>query len=250
MNCSLPDAASGPLLLVQNAVRYIKEKGKDTLMLDKIKRFILKKDENLDDVAQLISVIDSFRVGMGVDIESLRELVRTIRRTIKLENWPQIYKDMKYIQDLPLEKEPRIKLYTNIYVFLRYLVRQAFLIIGLLLFIFLLTTQLPLIKPQHLRYFLYGILAAAWCVVAVRAFVKDKLKVFYYTHQKEYSKQEERLQKAAQDLIFKMGKLLIEKGEPGKKYSFSMYQKDYKGIKILKKPGVLRDYYTIAVKKR
>lgn len=219
-------------------------------MLDKIKRFILNKDEELDDVAQLISVIDSFRVGMGVNIESLRELVRTIRRTVKLENWPQIYKDMKHIQDLPLEKEPRIKLYTNIYVFLRYLVRQAFLIIGLLLLIFLLTTRLPLIKPQHIKYFLYGILGAAWCVVAVRAFVRDRLKVFYYNHQKEYKKQEERLQKAAQDLIFKMGELLTQKGEPAKKYSFSLYQKDYKGIKILKKPGLLKEYYTVAVKKR
>jgi hypothetical protein len=78
------------------------------------------------------------------------------------------------------------------------------------------------------------------------------MRMFYYHHQKDYRKNEQRLQKAAQDLIYKLGKLLKEKGENPKRYQFAVYQKDYKGITIVKKPGglLLRDFYVAAAKKR
>jgi len=209
----------------------------------------LNKDEELDTMAWLISVIDSYRVGMGVDMEGLREKVRSLPPSLRVENWTQVYKDMKEITDLPYEKEPGIKKWVNIFAFLRYLIKQAFLIIGVILFIFLLTMRLPFITTAQLQYILYVIVAVIWIVVAVRAYTKDKLKMFYYRHQKDYKKNEERLQKSAQDLIYKMGKALSEKDANPKRYSFSVYQRDYKGITVLKKPGILKDYYVITVKK-
>lgn len=219
-------------------------------MFSRLKRMILKKDEELENAAWLISVVDSYRVGMGVDMEGLRERTRKLRDSMKMENWSQAYSDMKAIIELPYEKEPRMKLYINIYAFTRYLVKQAFLILGIILFVALISARMPFISPSHLPYILYAIIGVAWCVVAIRAFVKDRMKMFYSTHQKEYRKNEERLQKAAQDLIYKMGALLTEKGEPPEKYKFNVYQKDYTGIKIVKSPGVLRDFYVIAVKAR
>ncbi|MGC1122077.1 MAG: hypothetical protein WBA22_13385 [Candidatus Methanofastidiosia archaeon] len=219
-------------------------------MLSKLKRKILKKDEELENVAWLISVIDSYRVGMGVDMEGLRERTRKLRESVRMENWSQVYNDMKAITDLPYKGEPRMKLYINIFAFMRYLVKQAFLIVGIILFVALMSARMPFISPQQLPYILYAIIGVAWCVVVIRAFVKDRMKMFYSTHRKEYRKNEERLQKAAQDLILKMGALLTEKGESPEKYKFDVYQKDYKGIEILKSPGWLRDFYIIAVKKR
>lgn len=219
-------------------------------MFSRLKRMILKKDEELENAAWLISVVDSYRVGMGVDMEGLRERTRKLRDSMKMENWSQTYSDMKAITELPYEKEPRMKLYMNIYAFMRYLVKQAFLIVGIILFVALISARMPFISPSHLPYILYAIIGVAWCVVAIRAFVKDRMKMFYSTHQKEYRKNEERLQKAAQDLIYKMGALLTEKGELPEKYKFNVYQKDYTGIKIVKSPGVLRDFYVIAVKAR
>jgi hypothetical protein len=219
-------------------------------MLSRIRRFILNKDEELETLAWLISVIDSYRVGMGVDMEGLREKVRTLPAHLRMENWTQVYKDMKEITDLPFEKEPSTKRWINIFAFLRYLVKQAFLIIGVILFVFLLTMRLPFITTAQLQYILYVIVAVIWIVVVVRAYAKDKLKMFYYRHQKDYKKNEERLQKAAQSLIDKMGKSLTEKGANPKKYSFTVYQRDYTGITVLKKPNLLKDYYTIAVKQQ
>lgn len=220
-------------------------------MFKRISRLIFRKDEELENLAWLISVIDSYRVGMGVDMEKLREKMRGLKGSLRVENWSQVYKDMKIITDLPFQKEPRIKTYMNIFVFLRYLVKQGFLIIGVILIIFLLALRLPFnLTYTDLQYFLYIIIFVAWCVVAVRAFVRDKMKVFYYRYRDDYRKNEERLQKAAQDLIYKMGKTLTEKGENPKKYTFSLYQKDYKGIIIVKNAGLLRDFYTAAVKKR
>ncbi|MBU7025170.1 MAG: hypothetical protein HXS40_13495 [Theionarchaea archaeon] len=219
-------------------------------MFSKLKRKILRKDEELENAAWLISVVDSYRVGMGVDMEGLRERTRKLRDSMKMENWSQAYNDMKAITELPYEKEPRMKLYINIYAFMRYLVKQAFLIVGIILFVALISSRMPFISPNHLLYVLYAIIGVAWCVVAIRAFVKDRMKMFYSTHQKEYRKNEERLQKVAQDLIYKMGALLIEKGEPPERYKFSVYQKDYKNIKIVRSPGILRDFYVITVKAR
>ncbi|MBU7015710.1 MAG: hypothetical protein HXS52_06295 [Theionarchaea archaeon] len=219
-------------------------------MLSKFRRKILNRDEELENLAWLISVIDSYRVGMGVDVEGLRERTRTLRESARMENWSQVYNDMKAITDLPYHSEPRMKLYINIFAFMRYLVKQAFLIVGIILLVSFMSARMPFISPQHLPYILYAIIAVAWCVVVIRAFVKDRMKMYYSTHRKEYRKNEERLQKVAQDLILKMGSLLTEKMESPKKYRFSVYQRDYKGIEILKSPGWLRDFYVIAVKKR
>lgn len=219
-------------------------------MLSKIRRFIFQTDEELENLAWLISVIDSYRVGMGVDMEALRDKIRKLRGPLRMKNWPQVYNDMKFIADLPLQKEPGIKFYMSLFVFLRFLVKQAFLIVGVILFIFLLSSRMPFISPNHLKYFLYGIIAGAWLVVVVRWVARDKMRMFYYHHRKDYKKNEERLQKAAQDLIDKMGKVLTEKGDNPKKYTFSVYQKDYKGIKVVKDASMLRDFYTVTVKKR
>lgn len=218
-------------------------------MFSRIRRFIFRKDEELENLAWLISVIDSYRVGMGVDMEGLREKIRKLRGPLRVENWSQIYKDMKEITDLPFKKEPRIKTYINIFVFLRYLVKQGFLIVGIIVFIFLLTLRLPWVTYETLKYFLYAIIFVAWWVVVVRWFVRDKMRMFYYHHMDDYKREAARLQKAAQDLIYKMGKVLTQKGENPRKYAFAMYQKDYKGIRIEKTPGLLRDFYLISVKK-
>ncbi len=218
-------------------------------MLSRIRRFIFRKDEELETLAWLISVIDSYRVGMGVDMEGLREKIRSLRGPLRVKNWPQIYKDMEAITDLPLQKEPNIKFYMNLFVFLRFLVKQSFLIVGVILFIFLLTARLPFITTEQLKYILYGIIGVAWLVVVVRWVARDKLRMFYSSHRKDYRKNEERLQKAAQDLINKMGKALTEKEDDPRKYAFSVYQKDYKGIKIVKDAGMLRDFYTVTVTK-
>jgi len=219
-------------------------------MLRKIRRFIFRTDEELENLAWLISVIDSYRVGMGVDMEALRDRIRKLRGPLRMKNWPQVYNDMKFIADLPLQKEPGIKFYMSLFVFLRFLVKQAFLIVGIILFIFLLSSRMPFISPGQLKYFLYAIIAGAWLVVVVRWVARDKMRMFYYHHQKDYKKNEERLQKAAQNLIDKMGKVLTEKGDNPKKYTFSVYQKDYKGIKVVKGASMLRDFYTVTVKKR
>lgn len=220
-------------------------------MFSRIKRSILARDEELETLAWLISVIDSYRVGMGVDIKGMRERVRKLPSSSRVENWTQVYNDMKAITDLPFEKEPKIKLYMNIFAFMKVLVRQAFLIIGFLIFIFMLTLTMPLVKSsEQFQYIVYGIIGAAWVVVAIRAFVRDKMKEFYYTHMKEYEKNEQRLQKACQQLIDRMGEALTQKRKDGKKYTFSVYQKDYKGITIVKNPSWLRDFYVVAVKKR
>ncbi|MBU6996454.1 MAG: hypothetical protein HXS41_07645 [Theionarchaea archaeon] len=219
-------------------------------MLSELKRKVLRMDEELETLAWLISVIDSYRVGMGVDMEGLRDRTRKLRESLRMENWSQVYSDMKAITDLPYSSEPRMKLYINIFAFMRYLVKQAFLIVAVILLVAFMSARMPFISPHQLPYILYAIIAVAWCVVAIRAFVKDRMKLFYSSHQKEYRKSEERLQKVAQDLILKMGSLLTEKGESPKKYKFSVYQRDYNGIEILKSPGVLRDFYVIAVKKR
>lgn len=238
------------LLVVE---RYIKEKGNMGAMFSKIKRYILNIDEDLENLVWLISVIDSYRVGMGVDLEGVRQRVRKLRGPLRMENWPQIYKDMEEIRDLPYRKEPRLRSYVNLFVILRFAGKQAFLIVGVVLIVFLLSLRMPFgFTTRHVQYFLYGIIGLWGAVVMVRTFVRDKMKVFYYHHQKDYKKNEQRLHKATQDLIYKMGKLLEEKGANPKRYRFSVYQKDYNGITILKKPGglLLRDFYVVAAKKR
>jgi hypothetical protein len=219
-------------------------------MLTRIRRFIFAKDEELEDLSWLISVIDSYRVGMGVEMEGLREKIRRLQGPLRVENWSQIYKDMQAIADLPLQKEPKIRFYMTIFVFMRFLVKQAFLIVGIILFIFLLTSRMPFISSGQLVYLLYAILGIAWLVVTVRGIARYRLKMFFYQHKKDYKKNEERLQKAAQNLIDKMGRALKEREENPKKYSFSIYQKDYKGIKVIKDVSWLRDFYTVTVKKR
>ncbi|MEA1993129.1 MAG: hypothetical protein U9N35_01855 [Euryarchaeota archaeon] len=216
------------------------------IALRRIKRFIFRKDKNFEDFAWLISVLDNYRAGKRVNRNLLRDRARNVHRRFPIPSLNKVYNDMEAIQNVAEEREPRMKFYGKLLLITQFLVKQALLVMFFAALIMFISFRFFLTEAQ-LHIIMYGIIAAAWVVVFVRWYVRDKTVRVYAKYQDVYKKNQLKIGEYVQELIDLMGKHLKERNEPAKKYSLLLYFKNYDNIKIKKNPGIFNEYYVCTV---
>jgi len=74
-----------------------------------------------------------------------------------------------------------------------------------------------------------------------------KIAEYFEEHKTKYQFTRRYLRDVVQKLIFSMGHYLKTEGKDPEKYPLSLYNRDYKGIKIVKETGLFRSKYKVVV---
>jgi hypothetical protein len=196
----------------------------------------------LTDLAHFISVLDGFRVGRSVKLRDLDQYTKKLHLTDMGRAWKSLRRDLDAIANLP-SYSPHMLSYVNILVLLRFLMGISFtslIALSLLVFIGKLELEQP---PFTFINIFVGLLAFANIVLVIRFFVREKLRGFYESSVSRYRGKIAHLKEVNQVLINQLNEKIRKANENPKKYKLTLYNIDYEGIKVLKKPGWWREHY-------
>jgi hypothetical protein len=116
--------------------------------------------------------------------------------------------------------------------------------------ILLLNLLILLIWPYTATPTLYcslGVLYLLLILLTVRWYVMNRMFTYYERVIPSQRGKVEHIKLAVNSLIGRLAENLKRECIPPKKYRLHLFNTDYNGIKVLKKPGWLRDYYLCEV---
>jgi len=203
---------------------------------------IRKKKPELIDLVHFIGVLDGFRVGRSVKLRDLDRYTKKLHLTDMGRAWKSLRRDLDAIGNLP-SSSPRMLSYVNLLVLLRFLMGISFtslIAFSLLVFGGRLELEQP---PFTFPNIFVGLLAFANIVLVVRFFVREKVRGFYESSVSRYRGKIAHLREVNQVLINQLIEKIRKANENPKKYKLTLYNVDYEGIKVLKKPGWWREHY-------
>lgn len=197
--------------------------------------------EIIEKLAFLIEATDSYRVGRNTDLRKVDNAMNELSSLPILDasTKKKYRKVVESVINLP-RKNRRAFMWAQLYVIFRFLVRVSF--IGFLLSIGLIFYRNPLSG-----YLLLSSTALLYVALIGRWYSLLKLLDFYEAEMKNQPGKDEFLKEFAQKLIEELRSKLREQGVKPTKVRLHLFRRDYSGIRVLKKPGWLRDYYLAEV---
>jgi hypothetical protein len=192
----------------------------------------------LDDLAFMIEATDSYRVGRNIDFKKVENVMERLSPEL-----PDLFdsaikkkykKTVDFITSLPFRDKSMRRL-ALFYMLFRLLLR--FSLVGFLLSIGLIFYAPPYSTPMLIAStsLLYAALVGRWYTLM-------KLLEFYEREMKNQPGKDEFLKEIAQKLIDELSSKIRERGVKPSKYKLHLFKDDYSGVRILKRPGWLRDY--------
>ena len=198
-----------------------------------------KRKRLIDNVSYLIEALDAYRVGRNADPKvfegKYEEIADDIRSVIDRGRKKVLMSSIDYMINLPL-KDRDAKTWSSIFLISRLLIRITFALL-------LLSVLLYIISPgQIASYLLIAGVVLFYAASVLRWHSLNKLLDFYGKQTGRADSRRALLREAAQDLINYLKQI---KGD--KKVKLHLYNRDYDGVKVLRRPGWLRDYYLVEV---
>jgi hypothetical protein len=195
----------------------------------------------LSDIAFVIEALDGYRSGRHIDPKRVSEKVnrwREIEGSLP-RKWLSLQRDIDALINLTL-RDPDIKKFANVYVLIKFGLR--------IVYVLLLSSFFMLIRwPDIGMLVIYGSLGMLYFLLIVRWYVLDKMFTYYERVISSQPGKVEQLKLAVNSLIKTLTEYLEKEQVSSKKYRLHLFNTDYNGIRILKKPGWLRDYYLCEV---
>jgi len=204
-----------------------------------------KKKPELEDLASFISAIDGFRVGRCVELKNVDRMVRKIRLTDTSRKWKSVRRDLEAIMNLPTSS-PKVMFLMNLALLLRFLGLVSFMIVMLLAVV----TSFRLISGVESSAFqstFISVLVFANVVLVIRYFVKERVKTFFDQSADRFRGKSAHLRELNQELIGRLREGIKKSKGNAKDYKLTLFNKDYSGIKVLKKPSAWREHYVAIV---
>ncbi len=197
----------------------------------------------LEDIAFMIEATDSYRVGRNIDFKKVENVME--RLSPKLPDIldgatkKKYKKTVDFITSLPF-KNKSMRKFALLYMLFRLLLRVS--LVGFLLSVGLIFYALPYSTPMLIAStsLLYAALVGRWYTLV-------KLLEFYEREMKNQPGKDEFLKEIAQKLIDELSSRIGELGMKPSKYKLHLFRKDYSRVRILKRPGWLRDYHLAEV---
>jgi len=203
-----------------------------------------KKKPELEDLATLISAIDGFRVGRCAELKSVERIVRKVRLTDTGRKWKSIRRDLEAIMDLPTSSA-KVMFMMNLALLLRFLGVLSYAIVFILAVMMglSLSPSWNINASTFVTIFDY-VLIFGISVLVVRYFVKEQIKKFFDQSADKFKGKSAHLRELNQELMNRLSEGINKsKGKP-RDYKLTLFNADYNGIKVLKKPGVWREHFT------
>jgi len=201
-----------------------------------------KRKPELEDLATLISAIDGFRVGRCAELKSVERIVRRVHLTDTGRKWKSIRRDLQDIMDLPTSS-PKVMFMMNLALLLRFLGLLSYTIVILLAVMMGLRLSLNIEASAFVNIFNYALIFGI-CVLVVRYFVKEQIKKFFNQSADKFKGKSAHIRELNQDLINRLREGIKKSNGKSRDYKLTLFNADYKGIKVLKKPGVWREHFT------
>ncbi|MGB9730006.1 MAG: hypothetical protein ACP5GU_09500 [Thermoprotei archaeon] len=195
----------------------------------------------LSDFAFVIEAFDGYRVGRNANP---KRVDAKIRQWHEIEGslprkWLSLQRDIDTLINLTL-RDPDAKKFANIYVLIKFGLRIVYLL--------LLSSFLILLRwPDSGMLLIYASLGMLYFLLILRWYTLDKMFMYYEKVISNQRGKVEQLKLAVNSLIKNLIEHLKREKISPKKYRLHLFNTDYDGIKVLKKPGWLRDYYLCEV---
>ncbi|MEM4477944.1 MAG: hypothetical protein QXH90_06255 [Candidatus Korarchaeum sp.] len=209
---------------------------------------MVRRDERslLEKIAFLIEATDSYRVGRNVDFRkverAMEELSPSLASLLDASTKKKYRKTVDFIVNLPMRSR-EARLWSSIYMIVRFLLRVSLL--GFLLSIGLLFYRSPF--AELLLWTSSSILLAS---LVIRWYALIRIFEFYEREMKNQRGKDDFLKELAQELINSLRERMRESGVSPRKMRLHLFKDDYASIRVVKRPGWLRDYYLAEVEVR
>jgi uncharacterized membrane protein len=197
----------------------------------------------LEDIAFMIEATDSYRVGRNIDFKKVESVMERLSPEL-----PDIFnsatkkkykKTVDFITSLPFRNRSMRK-FAILYMLFRFLLRVS--LVG-----FLLSIGLIFYAPPYSTPTLIASTSSLYAALVGRWYTLMKLLEFYEREMRNQPGKDELLKEIAQKLIDELSSKIGERGVKPGKYKLHLFRDDYSGVRILKRPGWLRDYYLAEV---
>jgi hypothetical protein len=202
-----------------------------------------KEKDVLSDLMFLAEVFDSYTTGRNTDLKRVKGALEReevlLRQKIDKVEQKRMIDDADFIINLP-KKNGKIAFYVNLFLMIKFLIR----LFGVL-FVFL------------IAYFITAkdfdetiILSLGWGFVAIiflRWLSLTKILEFYNIEMRNQQGKLRHLKDGVQKIIYLISEYKDKKKVSGKKKRLHLYNSDYQKIRVVRSPGMLRDYYLIEV---
>jgi len=208
--------------------------------------YVLRKNVDINLLRNLITLIDGYLINYFDDPAPFGQKVKAGALG------PELSKEWKYVERslmkiaTTVRKIPELKPLVKLCTILKTLT-LIFMVSGTMLAIsgpFL--TESP--YPYYLSTFFltFSAISTIWYNILERR-LSVKIKEYFEKHKTKYGFTRNYLKNTVQKLIFSMAHHVTVKMVSPEKYPLSLYHEDYKGIRIIKKPGWLRGKYKVVV---
>jgi len=200
-----------------------------------------KRKPELEDLASLISAVDGFRVGRCAELKSVERIVKRLHLTDSARKWKSIKKDLEAIMNLPASS-PKVMFMMNLALLLRFLGLLSYTIVFILAISWGLSPSLNIEASTFANIFDY-VLIFGIGVIVVRYLVKEQIKKFFDQSADKFRGKSAHLRELNQELMNRLHEGIRKTKGKSRDYKLTLFNADYNGIKVLKKPGVWREHF-------
>jgi len=196
----------------------------------------------VDDILFVVEAIDGYRVGRNVDPRVFKsrfeKIEEHVKKAVDRKKRKALFSAVDYMVNLPA-KDPSAKLWSQVFLVSRFLLR-----ITLLFFIAALFLN-TLSGSWAARLILYSAIGLFYFSAVSRWYSLNKVLDFYEARRGRAEAKSRVLRSIAQDLMELVRELVRQGAVSRKKARLNLFNTDYRGIRVLKKPGWLRDHYVV-----
>jgi len=203
-----------------------------------------KRDDVLDDLSDLIFMLDAYRINRYVDLRHLDRIVKEGRIGKNFTSkWKNIRHHLYKKASIPTSLHKSIVKLINIRTIIRIFgqICSISLVILYLLGSFF-RISLEWVGPIF-TFNLFGIATSMLLTVYFNRKIALKVDAYQRDHPREYRA----LKGMIQNLIFDFSNRVKLLGVNPKEHLIKVYNTDYKGIRIIKKPSFFRKHYIVEV---
>ncbi len=211
---------------------------------NKVAKMGRKDKEIVDNLIFIIEALDGYRVGRNVDpgvLEKKMNYVEPIAgKVLDRKRRKVLLSAADYMINLPA-KSKSARTWSGVFLISRLLIRVTFVV-------FLVSVLMYFISPPSVGNTLLITGVVLFYMAAVmRWYSLNKLLDFYERQSGRADAKRMILRKAVKDLILFLRGYLEDLGVRKEKVKLHLYNVDYEGIVVLKRPGWLRDNYIVVL---
>ncbi len=207
--------------------------------------YTFEKDINVDLLRDLIMLIDGYLVNYFSDFEPFEHKIKSgVLGSELAKEWKYIKRSLMRIATT-VKRIPGLKSLVKLCTIFKVLT-LLFTISGTSLIISAQFTSQIYMYYLSMLFLTFSAISIVWNNILERK-LSRRIGSYFEEHSAKYGTSRNYLRSIVQKLIFSMADYFKTKKIEPMKYPFSLYNEDYKGIKIIKKKGLFRSRSKVTV---